>query len=1239
MATVVLGALGSIAGGAIGGAVSGGSSTGVAIGKTIGSSLGSLLGNAIDDRIFSQDVTLGARSGYRLADLAVQSSSYGEMIPIIYGTTRIAGNMIWSQQIKETANTTTSSTGGGKGGGSGKVSQSTTTFSYSVTLAIAICEGPIDEIVRVWADAKVINPNEGTYRLYKGTETQTPDTLIESIEGVGKVPAYRGIAYVVIEDFPLADYGNRIPNFTFEVRKSALVVVSDDESVEELIKDMVVIPGAGEFVYDDTVQTKIPGQLVGASWVQQGNKVRINQNNRDGKADALVSLDQLENTCPNLEWVAVVVTWFGDSIDAGDCLIKPGVEYQSGAVTSPDTWAVGSYTRSTARQITLVDGSPQYGGTPSDVSLLRYIQEIKSRGYNVMFLPMFFMDTEDKPWRGRVTGSVSDVANFFTKTYGYNDFINHYANLVKDDVDAFIIGSELIGLTSVQDSGDDSFPAVDALISLASTVKSTVGSGVKVSYAADWSEYHHDANGWYNLDPLWASSDIDFVGIDAYFPLTDQSEPVGGFDQETLRAGWTSGEGYDWYYSDEARTVQTALSPEYAWKNIAWWWNNTHDNPDMATTAWTAQMKPIWFTEFGFPSLDGASNRPNVFVDPNSSESAYPYHSKKRVDFRAQRNAIKATLEEWRDSSMVEHMFLWTWDARPFPFYPDLSEVWADGDLWRTGHWVTGKLGNSTLAAIVSDLSERAGLDESQIDVSRLTSLVDGFVINGQTTARSAIDSLRTAFFFDAVESDGLVKYVARAGANAITVAENSLIPSGGRDLRNSLDVVRIQELELPQKIDVVYINKAADYQTGNQHSQRQTANSVGVATVGLPVVMDNQTAKNIADITLYNSWLGRTGYNFSLPLQYAKLEPTDVITVTVGAALHVIRITNTQFGAPGMIKVAGVAEDVTTYDFYTSPGDIPPSTEVVSKPGATIASYLDLPAFPTDNGELGNLRYAATGTENGWHGAVIFRSDDDGANYSSVVNLPAASVIGTAIDALADGVTHIFDEENSVTVNITGSGELSGASEIAVLNGANLAKIGAEIIQFKTASLVSSGQYILSGLLRGRLGTENAVSGHSAGEEFVLIDNNVVKEIMPNSLIGLERLYKAVSVGDSLANVSADSFTYQANALKPFSPVHITASRDISDNLTLGWIRRTRVNGQWQDNVDVPIGEVSESYEIDIMDGSNIVRTITSSSATASYSAAEQTTDFGSPQGSITVNIYQISAVVGRGTAGAAVV
>lgn len=1224
MASIILSAAGSAAGAA----------TGLPFGARIGSMVGRLAGGLIDSKMHSGK--LSPIHGSRLADLAVQSSSYGKMIPIIYGMVRIGGNIIWSQPIKETITTTTSSAGGGGKGGGGKVSQSSSSYSYSVTLAVAVCEGEVSDILRIWADAKQLDMSGYTIRIYKGSETQTPDSLIQSIEGAAKTPAYRGLSYVVFENFPLADYGNRIPNFSFEVQKKTAYADYNNQTVEDMLTGIVMIPAAGEFVYDTQIDYKISGAQVGTSFVQQGNQERINTHNASGKANALLSLDQLEDTCPNVDWVSVVVAWFGDSMNVASCNVVPGVEYQTGATTTPNIWSVAGYTRTTARLITQVSGAPQFGGTPDDASLLRYLDELKARGYKIMFYPLIFMDVSGKPWRGDLTGSTGTVSNFFTKTNGYNAFINHYANLVKTKVDAFAIGSELKGLTKLTDTAGN-YPAVNALVSLAATVKTAVGAGVKVTYAADWSEYHHTDGGWYNLDPLWASSNIDFIGIDAYFPLTDSQQQ--SYDIDTVKSGWTSGEGYDWYYSDVGRTTKVNLTPAFAWKNIAWFWNNTHVNPDSTTTSWTPQLKKIWFTEYGFPSVDGATNQPNVFYDPSTSSSSLPYFSKGRVDMRAQRVGIAATQAQWEGSAMVERMFAWTWDARPFPYWPDLTSIWNDGSVWKTGHWLQGKLGISNLAAIVLDLAERSGLQEADVDVNNIKEMLDGYVISHQQTIRDAIQVLRQAYFFDMVESDNILRCVPRGGDVVVAVDEVDIIPahSNGNVTGELYKITRTQEIELPKHINVVYLNRLSNYQTSTQYSQREITSSREVETMDFPLVLSDQIAKNIADITLFSDWTGRTHYSFDLSIKYAQLDPADIITLNLSGVSHRMRITSTYIGSPGIVRVSAISEDVSTYDFYNAAGSMENTLlqENTSIP-LTKLELLDLPLFPSDDNDKAILHLAGIGIANGWGGSVIYRSDDNGANYSRFASLENPATMGNCSTILAIASNTVFDEKNTVTVILLGNSQLQSVTELAVLNGANAALLGDEIIQFKTATLISEGKYTLSGLLRGRLGTDWAIPNHIAGERFVLLDGALDKQVIASNIIGLSRQYKGVTVGNSLTSASAQNFTYTGVALKPYSPVQITGTRDGNGNLTINWVRRTRIDGDWRDSVDVPLNEASELYDIEIMNGTAVVRSFSGmTSPSASYSVAEQITDFGSPQTNVSVKIYQISAAVGRGYSG----
>ncbi len=1221
MASIVLGAAGSALGASI-------PVVGPLIGSAVGGAVGSVVGGFIDDAIFG--VPTRSVEGPRLADLSVQVSTYGKTIPIVYGNMRIAGNVIWSQPIKETATSTTTSSGGGKGVGGGGTQTTRTNYSYSVSLAIAICEGEIQGLVRAWADAKLLDLSLGTYRVYKGDEAQLPDPLMEAIEGVGCVPAYRGMAYVVIEDFPLADFGNRIPNFTFEVKRPLRTPDYMGQSTEEMVTGMTIIPGAGEFVYDTVEQVKVQGEPVGAGFAQTAFQTTINRHTPNGVTNAIAALDQLQETCPNLEWVSLVITWFGDNVDAGLCTIQPGVEFKDGAATQPDTWNVGSFTRDTARQITLIDGTPRYGGTPDDESVLRYIDLIRSRGLKVMVYPMFFMDVDGKPWRGRVTGSPSDVASFFTKPLGFNGFVTHYANLTKDRADAFVIGSELIGLTKVTDTPGN-YPAVNELVALAATVKGVMGGNTLVTYAADWSEYHHTDGGWYNLDPLWASPHIDFIGIDAYFPLTDAPQGTLGYDIQTVIDGWDSGEGYTFFYSDPERTVQSPLSPAYAWKNLDWFWNNVHVNPDSNQTGWVPQSKKIWFTEYGFPSVDGATNRPNVFYDPESVESFFPHFSRGIIDFRAQRTGITATEARWQGDAMLERLFLWTWDARPFPYFPDLTNVWADGDAWAPGHWVSGKFGVSGLAAIVRDLCLRAGLVDAQIDVSRLTEQVAGYVITRQGSARQRIEELMAAYFFDAVESGTELKFIPRGNAPMATITDVKLVRE--RDDAEVLSKTRQQEVELPQLAEVVYLDRIRQYQAGTQRATRQATESRQKRLLNLPIVLSGAEAHAIAEKHLYTQWKGRVQYRFMLDDAQAALEPTDVVTLEENGVTQEVRITRTLRDS-GRMQVEAVADDVALYETSNFIDDAGNVTEAVPLQSVTALNLFDLPALPQDAPTEARMRLAAVGLADGWDGAAIYRADSSG-EFQRLIDVAQPAAMGTVTVAPGAMAGNVLDEVSTLEVILLGEGMLQSVTLEAMLNGANAALVGDEVLQFREALELSAGKYRLSGLLRGRLGTENAIAGHTVGESFVLLNEALVGVPVSPDLFGLARDYKPVTFGATLGATTAQSFTYTAQALVPYAPVHVVVSGALGSDMTLSWVRRDRLYGQWRDGVDAGLAETVEAYEIEIYVNEVLMRTLVASSPSAIYTALMQSTDGAMAGDTLRFEVFQMSALVGPGKAG----
>lgn len=230
----------------------------------------------------------------------------------------------------------------------------------------------------------------------------------------------------------------------------------------------------------------------------------------------------------------------------------------------------------------------------------------------------------------------------------------HYAHLcaAAGGVDAFLIGSELRGLTCVR-AGQTNFPTVSALRALAADVRTILGPQCKISYAADWSEYGAYSPGGgdvlFHLDPLWADDNIDFIGIDNYLPISDwrdaevQADSAKSiYDLDYLQANIEGGEYFDWYYiNDESRRLQHRRPIEdgaydeawiYRAKDLRSWWGLPHSNRlngvrEANYTAWEPQSKPIWFTELGCPAIDKGTNQPNVFYDAKSSESAVPYFS------------------------------------------------------------------------------------------------------------------------------------------------------------------------------------------------------------------------------------------------------------------------------------------------------------------------------------------------------------------------------------------------------------------------------------------------------------------------------------------------------------------------------------------------------------------------------------------------------------------------------------
>lgn len=546
---------------------------------------------------------------------------------------------------------------------------------------------------------------------------------------------------------------------------------------------------------------------------------------------------------------------------------------------------------------------------------------------------------------------------------------------------------------------------------------------------------------------------------------------------------------------------------------------------------------------------------------------------------------------------------------------------------------VISSVASAQCSDIVSDICQRAGLTAGQIDASALTDEVHGYVVQ-RSTARSQIEQLMHAFYFDAVESDGKVKFVKRGGSPVVTIAEDDLAAHEyGATPPDAVIVTRKQEKELPFEIDIQYLDVGAAYQVGAQYSRRLTKESENKVSINFAIAMSAAKAKQIADVLMYEAWTSRTQFEFHTGRKYSYLDPTDLIGIVKDGRGYVVRLQDEDFGAVSTRRA--VLEDTSVYSQSGVAAEILVPDEEVALIPPTKMVLMDIPLLRDQDDGVG-FYAAACGYGSGWYGAQAYKSSDGGATWGSFgQGFLNDATLGTASSVLGNFTRNEFDEANSVTVVLV-NGELASDTEGNVLNGANAALLGDEIIQFKTATLVSANTYTLSGLLRGRRGTEWAASTHVAGERFVLLDAASTYILAGGSgEYDLARQYRAATFGGYLDDAETIQFTNTAVAQKPLSPVLLGGGRNAAGDVTINWTRRTRIGGGWNSYADVPLGEAAEAYEVEIWDSgySTLKRTIDSlTSPTTSYSAADQTTDFGAPQSTIYARVYQLSASVGRG-------
>ncbi len=1244
-------------------------------GAAIGQALGDMAGRAIDAAFSGPVGEVG-----RIDGLTLMESREGAGIPRVYGRYRIGGQVIWSTNLKERSRDRQI---GGKGG------SSVTEYSYTISFAVALCEGEVTGIDRVWANGELLSLADVTWRLYPGSEAQLPDPIIEASEGIA--PAYRGTAYVVFEDFPLDDYGARLPQLSFEVIRP---VRSGTPQLRDVVTGVNLIPASGEWVYSPDLIRRIeyPG------WEET-----LNRHSGSGEIDVRQSLDQLQAELPNVTSVNVTLAWFGDDLRCGNCTVKPGVETAE-KITLPRNWAAGGCDRSSAHLISQDDeGKPAYGGTPDDQSVLALFDEMAARGLSVTVSPFLLMDIPASnglsdpyggleqaafPWRGRVTAMTDktaqtrlDVKAFFGAAqasdfsvsqdgvrysgpgeWSYRRFVLHLAALSKQSgsVDRFLLGSELRGLTRLRDE-NGACPAVEQLIALAAEVRALVGPEVEISYAADWTEYgaYQPGDGTgdvlFPLDALWADDEINFIGIDWYAPLSDWRDgahiDAESYDAITdtayLSANIEGGEGYDWYYASPAdrdgqiRTLISDAAHGEDWvfrvKDIRSWWQNVHyerlsGERSSEPTGWQPQSKPVRLIEIGCGAVDKGTNAPNVFLDPKSAESGVPPYSDGTRDDDIQAAAIRALYDYWSLSG----------GQNPVSTVYSGPMIPADG-----------------LSVWCWDARPFPAFPSRSDVWSDGANWTTGHWLNGRTS-QSDLGSIIQETFDDAgipleaLSVTGSVPGYMSAGLVSVRIFLEPLANLFALSCRQSeagLFLFNLPNGEV-QTLPAEALASDGMSQRGLVYSRTTTEHAPRMVQL---TFADLDDGFQPASVRVGDWTAGDQDIHIQLPFAITATT-AEGFAEALYARFNEASVSERLVVSPeysdisvGDLIIAGDLASVRRVSSVTRQGvlqlDLSAPLDVYAgQPGFPSSGndlahspkpdfvVLDLPALP---GATNDARPLVGAFASPWPGQITVEAgrSETVSTVRAVLSNPAR--IGRLVGALPGGPGDRFRPGLEIEV-ILPAADLSSRGRLDVLNGANLIAIETEVgwmlAGFETAEQRAADRWRLGGLLTGLFGTDDASAlGALDGARIVVIDDALQRAEFGTDEFAETLVWQAFGPG-SLAEAASEELNLSGRSFMPFRPGHLKAKLNTDGELQLSWTRRARHSADGWEGESVPLLEESERYRVEIMKDGALQRSVDVSDTSWTYTASDQASDgIGS---AFEVRVAQRSARYGAGAA-----
>lgn len=1081
-----------------------GAGIGFLIGGPAGAKWGWMIGSMIGGYVDPQKI-----EGPRLKDATTQTSQDGIPIPWGYGSFPTTGNLIWTDRLVETKSTKRQGKGGPK----------VTEYTYTRSYAVGVCEGEIAGYLIVKRNGKIVYDTrtnaeltalgytsaqisesraaqakwQEVATLYYGSESQTPAATMVAVEGAGNVPAYRGLAYIVVTDEDLTNERGAVPQYEF--------VVSVCGTRTEAEGGMLLVTGQDNgsgFVFAESEADAVP-VFVGIP------------------TSTGADLSQASAGFYNNVWMAVETNETRYSVDnraTWQTGTMPFTLYPADLLAGgPDGWLTQNGER--------VFGQGYAKATPTG--------NFATAAYNRVISPS-------------ETGAVNYLTLIrYTGGYWYFDqdgCLCRSLSLATTDWDA-VGGYRPDGIVWFHDVVEFNGDLYAAVTQYATSSRYQL----RKWNGTDWNEILIDNSGGGAIRPLQLE-----VGGDILLVYCWGAQYV-----------YTSEDGFATAHSTGIAR-DTAVEPveDNIGRQIAF--SNGH----------------FYIISAGAYAPTPALGNKCVTTDDGLSFSApisLPITSLKSI---AASNPVVTSGTELPDAP---------------GHYVDEDGV-VNGPAGTVVDRCTPELGTD----IVTDLCSRRGVTD--IDVTELTDLVDGFKIATETDPASAIDSTRAAYFYDASEYDGIVHFPKRGGAVAFALTMDDLAARDG----DPIEWERVQEAELLRKVTVAYIDPATTYTATTQKWERRTGTveAKGEGSVEIPLTGTKDFAAQVAEKRGKVAWAETDKCKFSLPYKWAKLTPADVGTLTDALGkVHRIRILSIEDDS-GYRHVEAVREQTNTY-VSTAVGSSGPNPTYPGSglAGPTVAAIMNLPVL-RDTDDKAGVYVAAAGMLSGWQGALI-QMARDGATYENGPIIAANATMGSLTATLPTASRYAQDNTNTLSVSLLPtSGDLSSTTYQGLIEEENVCAIlytdgTAEILQFQTATETAPGVYGLTGLMRGRQDT--TIASHAIGARFVLLDDAIRFTAIKPSDVGRTLTFRPVSVGSSPASNATQTITMTTiQSLREWSPYNVTVEWDGVEvgagegaGYCVEWIGRARlgssrtpVHSQWFAGYRVTFTVEGVTYEVD---------------------------------------------------------